>query len=223
MQFTLREFGQDSQFTLKVDELPNKCPFCHHLHIPEADSISSKSYEILIITFKCTNQDCNELYLGYYKKNQWAQESRYDLEGVSFGKAYVYKFSESINKISTRFEKIYNQASQAEQKGLDEVCGPGYRKALEFLIKDYAVEKFQSKKEEIKEAKLATVIENFIESEKIKEVVKRAAWIGNDETHYERKWEDKDLSDFKDFINLIVKWLEEERLYEKMLKDMPSN
>ena len=46
-------------------------------------------------------------------------------------------FSQTIKDISPTFESNYNQALCAEQMSLDQICGPGYRKALEYLIKDY--------------------------------------------------------------------------------------
>ena len=35
------------------------------------------------------------------------------------------------------FLTIYNQSLSAEDNNLDQIAGIGYRKALEFLIKDY--------------------------------------------------------------------------------------
>lgn len=36
----------------------------------------------------------------------------------------------------------------------------------------------------------------------------RAAWIGNDFSHYERRLSDLDLSDLKRFINATIAWIE---------------
>jgi hypothetical protein len=47
------------------------------------------------------------------------------------------EFSQIIRGISPDYCEIYNQAHKAEQANLELVAGPGYRKALEFLIKDY--------------------------------------------------------------------------------------
>jgi hypothetical protein len=44
------------------------------------------------------------------------------------------EFSKIIEDISEKFSKIYNQAQNAEISNLDEIAGPGYGKALEFLI-----------------------------------------------------------------------------------------
>jgi len=50
----------------------------------------------------------------------------------------------------------------------------------------------------------------------------RAVWLGNDETHYLRKWEQKDLTDLKNLIGLTVHWIEMEELTETVMKDMPA-
>ncbi len=46
-------------------------------------------------------------------------------------------FSSRITTVSERFVLIFDQASAAETYGLFEIAGMGYRKALEFLLKDY--------------------------------------------------------------------------------------
>jgi hypothetical protein len=51
---------------------------------------------------------------------------------------------------------------------------------------------------------------------------KRAAWLGNDETHYVRKWEDKDLNDQKSLIEVTVHWIEMEAITNKILSEMPG-
>jgi len=48
---------------------------------------------------------------------------------------------------------------------------------------------------------LSACIQQYIDNEKIKLVSKRAVWIGNDETHYVRKWIEKDIEDLKRLID----------------------
>lgn len=59
-------------------------------------------------------------------------------------------------------------------------------------------------------------------NDNVKTTAERAAWIGNDETHYARRWEDKDLDDLKTLIELTVHWIEMEIMTKKMLGDMPQ-
>lgn len=131
-------------------------------------------------------------------------------------------FSEEINKISEKFEKIYNEAKEAEERGLEEICGAGYRKALEFLIKDYLIKQKADKGKVIKETGLGKSIDDYIKDTRIKDCAKRAAWIGNELTHYYRRWEDKDLQDLRNLLELTVHWIEMESLSKKYKKEMPE-
>jgi drug/metabolite transporter (DMT)-like permease len=106
------------------------------------------------------------------------------------------EFGAIISEISPIFCDIYNQAYAAQQMNLSQICGVGYRKALEFLIKDYIMSGIEDdKKDGIKQKNLAKCIKEDISSPNVKAVAARATWIGNDETHYVRKWEDKDIKD----------------------------
>lgn len=104
---------------------------------------------------------------------------------------------------------------------MDEICGGGYRKALEFLIKDYLSKDLNE--EESKQIKLKTLgncIKDNIDNDQIKSMAQRAAWLGNDEIHYERKWEDKDLQDLKKFIDATIYWIEMVVLTEDTVVEM---
>ena len=76
--------------------------------------------------------------------------------------------------------------------------------------------------EEIKKLQLGPCIDDFVANDKVKQVAKRAAWIGNDETHYVRKWADKDLEYLKALIQLTVNWIEMEETTKKILAEMPK-
>lgn len=115
-----------------------------------------------------------------------------------------------LKKVSEDFVKIYTQSHKAEQLGFDKICGMGYRKALEFLVKDFAINLHPKEVEKIKKQTLAQCIENFIDSPKIKTLSKASAWIGNDETHYCRQHEDYNIDHLKAFINAIVSYINSE-------------
>jgi len=80
----------------------------------------------------------------------------------------------------------------------------------------------QRKKPPLKKTQLGTCIATHIKSEQIKGIAKRAAWLGNDETHYVRKWEGKDLQDLKKLIRLSLHWIEMETLTGEVIADMPE-
>ena len=113
-------------------------------------------------------------------------------------------FEKSISSLSPSFVKIYNQAYAAESFCLDEIAGLGYRKALEFLVKDFAIHEHPDKEDKIKSIPLSSCIKDFIDAPNIKTLATRSAWIGNDEAHYIRKQEDRDVEDMKSFIKATV-------------------
>ncbi len=47
---------------------------------------------------------------------------------------------------------------------------------------------------------------------RVRQCAERAIWLGNDETHYERRWMGKDLQDLKVLTKLTVNWIHSEAL-----------
>lgn len=118
------------------------------------------------------------------------------------------KFTDNIEKISPDFCKIYNEAYKAEQQELFEICGMGYRKALEFLIKDYALSLNPNDKEDISKKPLSKCITDHLDSADLKALAIASAWIGNEETHYVRTMTNYGLEDLKTFINAAVSFID---------------
>jgi len=98
----------------------------------------------------------------------------------------------------------------------------GLRKALEFLIKDYICYKNPEKEIEIKKLFLGNCISIYIDNSRLKNISERAVWLGNDETHYIRKWKNQDIKDLKNLINITVSWIDTELLADKYEKEMPK-
>ena len=125
-----------------------------------------------------------------------------------------------VAEISPQFVEVMNQSAAAEDYDLLEAAGVGYRKALEFLVKDFCITSNPTEAAAIKSAFLGSVIDKYVDSANIKSCAKRAVWLGNDETHYERRWEGKDLADLKILIQLTVGWIRDHVLTAKYLEDM---
>lgn len=111
------------------------------------------------------------------------------------------------------FTKIYEQSVTAEEAELDLIAGIGYRKAVEFLVSDYLI-KFPNKSNGASEdwvknpkTSLNQKIQK-ISDPHIQSVSKAIAWIGNDETHYTRRHEDKDINSMKSFIKALLALIE---------------
>jgi hypothetical protein len=195
-----------------VTQYQIECPFCHTNIVPNYLSLDDSH-----LFASCPNNTCNSHFVLVRNK-----EGKY-VKVLPNSIPSSKEFSEIINTISPTFSTIYNQAYHAEQASLDQVCGVGYRKALEFLIKDYLIskEEDETKKENIKKKFLNNCIQENVQNENIKNVAKRAVWLGNDETHYIRKWADKDVSHLKQLIELTIKWIESEVETERVLQEMP--
>jgi len=134
----------------------------------------------------------------------------------------LVNFQDEVLEVSSEFVRIYKQAAEAEFMKLDSIAGVGYRKALEFLIKDYLISKSSDKKEVIETAYLSDCIRDYVDDPKVKIAAQKATWIGNDETHYVRKWQDKDIEDLKVLLKLTANWISSEILTRKYAGEMQS-
>lgn len=207
----------------EVDASPDVCPHCHHAVAPVfLVAIWHKSEKVVDAAYRCTRNSCARMFVAVFRQDFMRPHLPYELRGSYPRSPVPPVFSEEIRKLSPQFVEVYAQAAAAETYDLDEVAGVGYRKALEFLIKDYAISKNPDKEEEIKSKFLGKVVDEYIASENIKQCAKRATWLGNDETHYVRKWATKDINDLKLLIDLTEHWIEQELLTESFLKDMPG-
>lgn len=203
-----------------LDEIVNKCPICHHIiaAIGVLDYELENALERRLIYY-CPNQDCQELFIVYYRRESANYRyKKYKVEPINIE---TKLFDKIVVEFSVDFIEIYNQSYKAEQLGLMQICGMGYRKALEFLIKDYLIKQLGLEEvDQIRKMNISTCIQKYIQSEKIKEISQRAVWLGNDETHYERKWLNKDVNDLKDLINITVYWIMMEESTKAVLQEM---
>lgn len=194
-------------------ELPCVCPRCDVSLIPEVLSghhIETSSAIHLDVLFFCPK--CHQCFIGTYIQilEYWAKESKFSLAYCLPENHHVSPFSANISSTSPSFVKIYNQSELAEENGLNEICGIGYRKSLEFLVKDYAIKLHPENEESIKSMPLSPCIKKFIDNPKIQTLAVASAWIGNDETHYIRKHEDYSLQQLKAFIVAIIAYIDYE-------------
>jgi len=197
-----------------------QCPNCH-LNILPRPLFASEVYEGALVEVFMACPDCQGTFVSALLLVIRENEEGY-FKIKFYNNLQKAVFAEVVSNISPSFVKIYNEAFAAEQYSLFEICGVGYRKALEFLIKDYAIYINPDKKGEIENALLGQVIQSFVSDNRIKSVAKRAAWLGNDETHYLRKWEGKNLTDLKKLIELTVHWIMMETLTKDFEEDMPE-
>ena len=208
---------------MPADSYPNECPICLRSIDPIDFGQGLVNGSKIDKIFRCPSQACGRLFIARYKPTKTAQNQPIFVLSELFPRTIERsKHSEMIINVSPEFVSIFGEAEVAEKHGLKLICGPGYRKALEFLIKDYLIRSHTDKTGEIKKLPLARCITDHVSDGRVQQVAARAVWLGNDETHYERKWGDKDLSDLKTLIGLTVHWIEMDELTTKALSDMPE-
>lgn len=198
---------------ITIDE-PSECPSCkyslkptvlHHSIIKDNNSVP-----YLYIVYLCTH--CRDAFvckfsdIKYLNKTGCYSFEKLDL--IAPKKFEKVEFEECISNLSPSFVKIYNQSLEAEHYNLDEIAGIGYRKALEFLIKDFLISHEGKEESKVKPTALGNCINTMIDNPQLKVVASRATWLGNDQTHYEQKYTDKDIDDLKRLIKLSVNWIE---------------
>lgn len=211
----------DDETDINLSYIPtNTCPLCHtsfngtvlSAYLLPKDKINGKP--ILSVLHFC--HCCEQCFLSTY--TNWSNNLD-DVFKLMQSAPFTYlheRFDNHIHDLSPRFVEIFNQASDAEKYGLYEICGTGYRKALEFLVKDYCIHINPGEKENIKTASLSECIDKCIKDKnlKIKTLAQKSAWLGNDQTHYVNKHIDRDIEDLKKFIKAMSLYISMELVTE---------
>lgn len=201
---------------------PARCPSCHHFSqftlVAHATVLAGKEIEVMA---RCGFDGCKRGFVCSYTTD-------HKLLRVAPMHVVPPIIPDTVRGISQLFEEIYSQAEFALAAGLNHIAGPGYRKAFEFLVKDYAIAKietspdFMSKKKAIIAAPVTSVLQQYYsENLRLQELSKRVLWLGNDETHYMRKWEEHDIRDLISLIKVVLNWIDSEYIAESAFASMP--
>ncbi|WP_232752738.1 DUF4145 domain-containing protein [Macrococcoides caseolyticum] len=210
IHFTFKAKNNTSSYKNGTIELPNGCPWCSSKISPNV--IASNNYDYHLdekgfnasLTLECPN--CKKHFLQSYRikfRPGYSEFTSFIINESPQPKS-TFEYPEEIDSVSHEFKNIIAQSTVAEGLGLDHLAGIGYRKALEFLIKDYLIN--HKKLDEVKISKklLGKCIEQDIDDERLKSLAKAATWIGNDETHYVRKHDSRDVNDMKKFLHKMT-------------------
>lgn len=220
----------DLMFKVKGLDIIEHCPHCESYVAPTLidsdnfyDETNHQSLETYIL--KCSRFNCGR----YYMVDAWLDTDfdgkYYAVEAIKYPNNMSNYIDKDIEKVSSSFIEIYNESITAENAKLLKICGCGYRKAIEFLIKDYIIysnrqdENFDEEK--IKSSvKIMNLINTYFNDNPIKLVAEKIFWLGNDETHYQRKWKNKDISDMRSLIEILLYKIKMELSYEKYTTEM---
>lgn len=182
-----------------------ECPCCGSKQKPH---FIYGTYNNNILYILCYCESCQKAYIAEYSFNKPSDKYDECFYINRFIKAYpndfkYSNFSDYIKNLSPMFVKVYDQALTANSFGLDEIAGMGFRKALEFLVKDYAISLFPNEKEKIEKMHLSDTIDR-INYQPITDIAKPCIKVLNDETHYFRKFEKVEVENINKLILAIV-------------------
>jgi len=183
--------------------------------------------------YTCIVKSINDINAQTYDKDWvdmfallkgWAGQIARDIEHSPIDiQPHEEDFPPIIERHCKKFIEIYNQALTAEKNGLTEICGLGYRKSFEFLIKDYLLKKHpKTEHEKIKNLPIGQCITNYVSSDEIKLLSYRVIWLGNDHAHYIKIWKQKSHADLKALIKLTIRWIENHESLLKVQRTMPD-
>lgn len=223
----LNPFGQ--KIVVEFDVKPDACPLCHNaidatqMNVAGIDGDAASSDTTLEIVYRCPRQRCARSFIAGYRQYSLGLRAvgPYQLRWLQPTAFKAPAFEPEIVEVSPQFAVIFGQAAQAESLHLDQIAGVGFRKALEFLVKDYCISEQPDQAEAIRSELLGQTISKRVSDPNVKQCASRAAWLGNDETHYERRWEGKDISDLKTLVQLTMNWIHNNVLTKRYLHEMP--
>lgn len=182
-------------------EIPLECPHCSAYGVPSIVASThvvhnSNTYHLLILEHSC----CDKISQAIYRVNNGTGKLLSLLPQIIKSE----NFPDSIKEISPHFIELYNQCYEAEQRGFLELAGSGYRNAIEVLIKDYAISVLHKPEKEVISCSLSKAIQKYLSEVKPSQSADVVRILGNDHTHYERKYNDIDFQILKKYLKIFV-------------------
>ena len=197
-----------------LDQVPGECPLCHRVIEPKGvhasfAAIAPGADSVVEVVYRCTGRQCGRLFIArhVFTSTYRNNEPDYRFFEVVPRSPLAPSLPEEVGNVSPRFARIRAQACAAEAYDLSDIAGVGYRKALEFLVKDYCIALHPEEVDDIHKTPLSRCIKDYVDDSNLKTCAQRATWLGNDETHYMRIWKDRDIEDLKTLIKLTVNWV----------------
>ena len=199
----LRRYVDNSAYNDITFEKPLTRPHCGV--VVEAERVSANSHlyetdgrgECFIFVWRCTC--CRKLFVSMYL----LQNKQMSLLGILPNNAVVYT-DEEIEKISPRFIEMYSQALRAEDNGDYNLAAIGFRSAIEILIKDYAITCLGQSRGEVVNMSLYNAISSYLGENDLIKTADVVRILGNDHTHYERKYPEHDFALLKNYVDIAI-------------------
>ncbi|MGT2797075.1 hypothetical protein [Streptococcus intermedius] len=199
-----------STVQVTVDDICPNCKKPTNPHLVNSDYFELSNFEkSLALTLRCLG--CKHFWVEEFIATRYEDGyNRYEIEHIQVIPSLPsdIPISEDVELVSPIGKQIYVQALKAEHEQLDHIAGIGYRKALEFFVKDFSIITNPDDEEKIIKMPLKQVIEEYINDEDLKTFALASTYIGNDEGHFYRKNPDKDLTHLKKYLHGFIYYME---------------
>jgi len=195
--------------TILDSDIPINCPYCNAYVEPLPTDLKAQNFnDFFLYTIIFRVNCCKKDFFSAYRKNKSNNEA---VLLVTYPPTTAEKIPDPLKEISPRFDSLFTQASTAESMGFTELAGSGYRNALEVLIKDYAINELGVPEEEASRKKLYDAIGAYVPSVAITaaDVIRV---LGNDYTHFQRKYDDIDFQVMKRYLHILIQAIENDYL-----------
>lgn len=187
-------------------EIPIICPHCNYSIQPlikESRLLSYGSKNLLVISYN--GNCCSEPFYATYISSD---NNSFQLLDI-FPHLKPCVIPEIIKSLSPRYANLYEQSYTAEQNGHIELAGSGYRNAIEVLIKDFAIKKLNADEKTVCKMDLYTAIGSYLKEINIDTSAADVIRVlGNDYTHYERRYDDIDFVVVKKYLEIFMQQIE---------------
>ena len=199
----------ESEFAFTLSK-PRFCPICRTPQ--EGTRLDSKLFRTEnrklygVVAYTCNS--CGKRYLVNYNLDTSTKTAAFGAFYPTFTATYE---NESLAEFSPRFVELYNQALRSELAGDIDLAATGYRHALECLVKDYAINRLEKDHDEVCRKSLCQAIGDYFDSDMVvsADVVRI---LGNDYTHYERRYPDLDFTVLKKYMEILIHLIETKEL-----------
>ena len=188
-----------SQMLVVSVDAPAICPRCGRDLVPQqlfVKEVIAHQQQAFTATIMCS-QCRKPIYLDIvrpYNKTAHVEKVYPSVE--------IFDIPKGVDDLYPSFLSTYKEAAIAEARGLSDICGMGYRKALEKLVKQYALKVFPDNSEAINAETLMQTV-NRINNPRIQALAKASTWLGNDQTHPQTFHPDYTVADMKAFIKAL--------------------
>jgi hypothetical protein len=209
---------KNSANRVEIFHFPDECPICHAHCSPECLGAYKTKDEGPKYTavFHCPSAKCSALFLAYYETPLRSPSRCAPLT------PNVRSIPEKVASVSPEGVKLLRQAEAAIAYRLPDLVGPGLRKSLEFILKDFLQKIHPDKADSIKKTALGNCVNTWVTDHNLKKAAERAVWLGNDETHYLKLWNDHDVEDLQTLLHLTLNWIDSELTLADYAKEMPE-